>query len=105
MIISELDTHHIPYADETNGTGMKMLRAVEDDDSKRDAGRPLVDTAIVSMVIQGDIQPTLTPRCPHWMKELAELCLAMDPSERPTTASVGVGAHDLKLQKDGSVEL
>ncbi|KAF0714361.1 Aste57867_3904 [Aphanomyces stellatus] len=84
MVISELNMHHIPYVDLTNGKG-----------------KSLVDTAIMSMVIQREIQPTFSPLCPPWVKELALRCIAYDPEDRPTALQVSalVRRH-LKLMGD-----
>ncbi|ETV73490.1 TKL protein kinase, variant 2 [Aphanomyces astaci] len=84
MVISELDTHHIPYVDLTNGRG-----------------KALVDTAIMSMVIHQEIRPTLTALCPPWIKQLALRCLEYDPEDRPTALQVSalVRKH-LKLMGD-----
>ncbi|CAK5154191.1 unnamed protein product, partial [Aphanomyces euteiches] len=54
MVIAELSTHHIPYVDMTN-----------------EKGKTLVDTAIMSMVINNSIQPTISPLSPPWLKEMA----------------------------------
>jgi len=71
MILSELDTHHIPYSDLRNEKGFA-----------------LVDTAIMSMVIHGEIQPTFSARCPTWVRELAFQCISRNPEERPTAIQV-----------------
>ncbi|CAK4650961.1 hypothetical protein LEN26_006959 [Aphanomyces euteiches] len=68
MILSEFGTHHIPYADRVN---------------PRD-GKPLIDTAIMAMVIGGDIRPTFPEEMPQALKSLAMECLAHDPESRPT---------------------
>ncbi|KAH9061506.1 hypothetical protein Ae201684P_020842 [Aphanomyces euteiches] len=68
MILSEFGTHHIPYADRVN---------------PRD-GKPLIDTAIMAMVIGGDIRPTFPEEMPQALKYLAMECLAHDPEARPT---------------------
>ncbi|RHY57967.1 hypothetical protein DYB34_006932 [Aphanomyces astaci] len=68
MILSELDTHNIPYADVTNPKN----------------GKPLVDTAIMSMVIAGTIKPTFSHTMPKWVRDMAQQCIATDPEDRPT---------------------
>ncbi|RQM28804.1 hypothetical protein B5M09_008234 [Aphanomyces astaci] len=68
MILSELDTHNIPYADVTNPKN----------------GKPLVDTAIMSMVIAGTIKPTFSHTMPEWVRDMAQQCIATDPEDRPT---------------------
>ncbi|OQR84346.1 protein kinase [Achlya hypogyna] len=71
MVLSELNTHHIPY-----------------NDMRNEKGNPLVDTAIMSRVIQGTIRPTITPSCPTWVRELAESCMARDPEDRPKAIQI-----------------
>ncbi|EQC31900.1 TKL protein kinase [Saprolegnia diclina VS20] len=71
MVVSELSTHHIPYADLRN-----------------DKGNALVDTAIMSRVIQGTIQPTIGESCPSWIQALATACLAHAPEDRPSALKV-----------------
>ncbi|RLO04267.1 hypothetical protein DYB28_004157 [Aphanomyces astaci] len=46
-------------------------------------GKPLVDTAIMSMVIHGDIHPMMSGQCPPWVQ-----CLAFEPENRPTAMQV-----------------
>ncbi|CAK4678172.1 unnamed protein product [Aphanomyces euteiches] len=84
MVISEMSTHHIPYVDLTNGRG-----------------KPLVDTAIMSMVIHQEIQPTLSPLSPPWVKEVALQCLAFEPEDRPTALQLSALIRkNLKLLGD-----
>ncbi|OQS05551.1 kinase [Thraustotheca clavata] len=79
MVLSELDTHLIPYSDKV---GPK--------------GRPLVDTTIIGMVMNGSIQPTFSEKCPAQVKNLAERCIKFEPSERPTAEDI---ARELKSMK------
>ncbi|KAH9110308.1 hypothetical protein AeMF1_014832 [Aphanomyces euteiches] len=84
MVISEMSTHHIPYVDLTNGRG-----------------KPLVDTAIMSMVIHQEIQPTLSPLSLPWVKEVALQCLAFEPEDRPTALQLSALIRkNLKLLGD-----
>ncbi|RHY29359.1 hypothetical protein DYB32_005203 [Aphanomyces invadans] len=68
MVLSELDSHKIPYADVTNPKN----------------GKPLVDTAIMSMVIAGTIKPTFSDDMPEWIRDMALQCVATNPEDRPT---------------------
>ncbi|RHY18898.1 hypothetical protein DYB32_010313 [Aphanomyces invadans] len=68
MMLSEFDTHHVPYVDMVNPTN----------------GQPLVDSAIILKVVSGQIKPTFTDDCPRWIYEMAQQCLAHDPEQRPT---------------------
>ncbi|KDO27005.1 TKL protein kinase [Saprolegnia parasitica CBS 223.65] len=78
MVISELNTHFIPYSDMRN-----------------DKGNALVDTAIMSRVIQGTIQPTFTASIPSWVRTLALECLRPHPEDRPSATLV---AHTIRQQ-------
>ncbi|KDO30539.1 TKL protein kinase [Saprolegnia parasitica CBS 223.65] len=71
IILSELDTHLVPYGDRIN-----------------DRGQGLVETAIMSMVIDDEIRPTFTPECPIWFRDLALQGLVHDPERRPTMMQV-----------------
>ena len=73
MILSELDTHRIPYTDLSN-----------------DKGNKLVDTAIISLVIQGAIKPTFTVNCPSWIQDLALKCISRNPDDRPTAVEISM---------------
>ncbi|KAF0705986.1 hypothetical protein As57867_006840, partial [Aphanomyces stellatus] len=67
-LLSEFDTHEIPYMDLKNPS----------------TGQPLSDSAIMVKVVAGTLKPTLTNNCPFWLHEIAELCLATNPDDRPT---------------------
>ncbi|KAF0688364.1 Aste57867_20009 [Aphanomyces stellatus] len=71
VVLSELDTHQIPYSDRTN-----------------EKGHPLVDTAIIGLVLAGSLQPTFSSACPPWIRALAQQCLEFDPTKRPTAMQV-----------------
>ncbi|KAF0697365.1 Aste57867_11917 [Aphanomyces stellatus] len=68
VLISELDTHDIPYADYRN-----------------EKNQPLNDFQIMALVRTGSIQPHFTHGCPDWIYELALRCIAVDPDLRPTS--------------------
>ncbi|KAG9398260.1 hypothetical protein AC1031_014855 [Aphanomyces cochlioides] len=68
MILSEMDSHKIPYADMTN----------------RKNGKPLVDTAIMGMVIAATIKPAFSNTMPEWIRDMAMQCISSSPDERPT---------------------
>ncbi|KAG9413937.1 hypothetical protein AC1031_013139 [Aphanomyces cochlioides] len=69
MILSEFATHEIPYADRVNPYD----------------GKPLIDTAIMAMVVSNEIQPTFTDDMPAFLKDIALQCISHDPSKRPTS--------------------
>ncbi|OQR84765.1 protein kinase [Achlya hypogyna] len=68
MILSEFDTHMIPYSDMKNPK----------------TGKALVDTALIGLVLNGEIRPTISDECPAWIRDMAIACVAMDPAARPT---------------------
>ncbi|EQC30158.1 TKL protein kinase [Saprolegnia diclina VS20] len=72
MLLSEYDTHAIPYDDKINPT----------------TGLPLVDTAIMARVLEGSIQPTFSASCPDWIYNMAMACLKFDPNDRPTATEL-----------------
>lgn len=80
VMLSELDTHEIPY-----------------DDARGPSGKKLTNVAILQMVAIGQVRPTFSPDCPPDLRALAEHCMAQEPETRPTTPQV---AYELrKLQK------
>ncbi|CEG46957.1 tkl protein kinase [Plasmopara halstedii] len=67
IVMSELETHAVPYSD------------------KRDnAGKKLQGMKIVQMVIRRNLRPTFSTECPKLVKELADRCLDSDPDARPS---------------------
>ncbi|KAF0711426.1 Aste57867_5282 [Aphanomyces stellatus] len=79
MLLSEFDTHHIPYEDLKNPTN----------------GNPISDSAIMVKVVGGTLKPTFTIECPPWVLEMAKLCLALDPEDRPTAMQL---AYSIRSQ-------
>jgi len=67
-ILSELDTHHIPYFEKRN-----------------DAGRVMTAIQIICEVRSGALRPEFTSECPEWISNLALKCLSLNPRKRPTT--------------------
>ncbi|OQS03740.1 kinase, partial [Thraustotheca clavata] len=53
VILTELDTHRLPYSDCLNGSG-----------------RPYTDTAIMAKVMTGQLLPSFSADCPLWYLEL-----------------------------------
>ncbi|KAF0688179.1 Aste57867_20184 [Aphanomyces stellatus] len=72
MIISELDTHLIPYHNMKNPA----------------SGQTMTDTAIILAVGQGSIKPEFTPACPDWVKDLALRCISFNADDRPTANEI-----------------
>ncbi|EQC25359.1 TKL protein kinase, variant [Saprolegnia diclina VS20] len=75
MIIAEMCTHMIPYAD------LKTAK-----------GQPVVDTAIMAMLIQGTIEPTFSDACPAPLRALAQRCTLRVSTDRPAAEDL---VHEL----------
>ncbi|OQR92227.1 protein kinase [Achlya hypogyna] len=74
VILTELDTHMIPYLD------------------KRDAkGKILSDANLIAQVLRGTMKPSFSADCPPWVRVLALQCMSHDPSMRPTASDLAVG--------------
>jgi Leucine-rich repeat (LRR) protein len=71
VVLSELDTHAIPYA------------AVQDE-----TGQPMGDEEIKSRVADGTLRLALSPTCPRLVRELALRCSSFKPSDRPRADEV-----------------
>ncbi|OQR85860.1 protein kinase [Achlya hypogyna] len=76
VILSELDTHQLPYSDQKNSKG-----------------NPITDTTILGLVMHGKIQPTFHHVLPEWAVDLAKKCMSYDADDRPTAF---VLAHTLR---------
>ncbi|CAK4618842.1 hypothetical protein LEN26_012869 [Aphanomyces euteiches] len=79
IVLSEFDTHQIPYSD------MK----------KPGGSEPLSDSAIMVKVVAGSIKPTISNNCPAWIRDMAYECLALDATQRPTAAQL---AHKIRMK-------
>ncbi|CAK4686334.1 unnamed protein product [Aphanomyces euteiches] len=82
VLLSEFSTHQLPYQDMKNPS----------------SGLSMGDTSIMVKVVSGELRPLFSEDCPHWIKDLAEDCLALDPAKRPTAAQVSHLIH-LELQR------
>ncbi|OQR97472.1 serine/threonine-protein kinase TNNI3K-like [Achlya hypogyna] len=65
VILTELDTLQLPYADIKMGPAKVMYE-----------------------VIAGRLRPSLRTDCPTWLRELATACMAHDPKQRPTAHEI-----------------
>ncbi|KAH9104261.1 hypothetical protein AeMF1_019617 [Aphanomyces euteiches] len=81
VVLSELDTHLLPYENMTN-----------------ERGNAYTDTAIIAKVMAGQILPSFTPGCPKWFSDLGQKCMALSPQERPTAMEVAY-ALQVELRK------
>jgi hypothetical protein len=71
VVLSELDTHELPY-----------------DDAVGPTGRRLEDVAILQRVANGMLRPSFSARCPSHIVEIAHLCMAQEQAKRPSAAEV-----------------
>ncbi|KAF0686456.1 Aste57867_21733 [Aphanomyces stellatus] len=79
MVMTEFDSHDIPFHDVKN----------------RANGQPLSDSAIMVKVVQGSLIPTLSDQMPSWLRAVVLQCLAKNPSDRPRATQV---AHIIRTQ-------
>jgi tRNA A-37 threonylcarbamoyl transferase component Bud32 len=77
VVLSEMDTHTIPY-----------------DDVRGANGNRLNDIAILQLVATGQLRPRFGAGCPPELRMLAERCLAQDPAGRPPAHVV---AYELRV--------
>jgi len=70
-ILSELDTHDIPFGGLVNSNG-----------------KPFADTTILTQVVNGNLRPSFTDTCPRVILDLATACLAFNSEERPRASEV-----------------
>ncbi|KAI9918484.1 hypothetical protein PsorP6_011868 [Peronosclerospora sorghi] len=69
VLLSELDTHLMPYANVRNANGRKLGEAT-----------------ILKRVAAGDLRVEFSRECHANVLALARACLALDPTDRPTAA-------------------
>ncbi|KAF0718032.1 Aste57867_1948 [Aphanomyces stellatus] len=72
VLLSEFCTHDLPYSECINPFD----------------GKPLIETAIMAMVVAGSIQPTYTADMPPFLKDMALQCIHHDPARRPTALAL-----------------
>ncbi|KAE8900339.1 hypothetical protein PF005_g12348 [Phytophthora fragariae] len=71
IVMSELDTHVVPYSDKRDSSGKKLQ-----------------GMKIVQMVIRRNMRPTFSEDCPPLVKELADRCLDSNPDVRPSATEL-----------------
>jgi hypothetical protein len=72
VLLTELDTHLVPYADIVGAKG----KGVAD------------EAAVLQRVAHGDLQPSLSASCPLVVRQIARACMAFHASHRPTAIQV-----------------
>ncbi|ETN08058.1 TKL protein kinase, variant 2 [Phytophthora nicotianae INRA-310] len=71
VILSELDSHELPFSEVTLSNG-----------------QPLPESAVLELLRTGAIRPSLSDRCPRGVAMLMMECLTLEPTLRPTAAMV-----------------
>lgn len=82
VLLFELDTHAIPYDE---------VRA------------KMYNVALLEMVMTGKLRPSFGPRCPAAIRDLAERCMAQDPSARPTAVEAHYALRSVQRELLGEV--
>lgn len=77
VVLSEMDTHAIPYEDVRGANGNRLN-----------------DIAILQLVATGQLRPRFGASCPPELRMLAERCLDQDPEKRPPAHVV---AYELRV--------
>lgn len=67
VLLSELDSHELPFADVTLSNG-----------------QPLPESAVVELLRTGALRPSLSTWCPKPVAALLMKCMALEPLARPT---------------------
>jgi serine/threonine protein kinase/Leucine-rich repeat (LRR) protein len=70
VILSELDTHQMPYALNISNSAETHV--------------PLTEMAILQQVAAGELQPNFSPTCPDAILDVAHKCLAFKAEDRPS---------------------
>lgn len=79
VVLSELDSHRLPYADATTPSGNKLS-----------------DLMLLELVATGQLRPTLSPSCPSKIAQLADRCLSLNPEDRPTATQIAYMLRSFK---------
>ncbi|RQM19373.1 hypothetical protein B5M09_004608 [Aphanomyces astaci] len=80
MVLSELDSHQIPFA---------HIRTL--------SGNDLTNVAILQQVVKGALSPEFGAACPRQILTLAKLCLHPNPKARPAAAAVVAALRQVVL--------
>lgn len=79
VILSELDSHRLPYADAATPSGNKLS-----------------DLMLMELVATGQLRPMLLPTCPPKIAQLADRCLSLHPEDRPTATQIAYVLRSFK---------
>jgi serine/threonine protein kinase len=78
IILSEIDTHKLPFDDLTDESGHERL----------------TDSAIAGLLLSGSLSSSFSESCPSEIRSLASRCTAFVPADRPTGLQV---AYELRM--------
>lgn len=81
VLLSEFDTHALPYDDAMDNGGSKLEGGV-----------------ILQMVASGNLRPTFSDTCPPIILELAKQCMAQEPRDRPPALKVAYTLRTLQRE-------
>ncbi|KAG6962911.1 hypothetical protein JG688_00008391 [Phytophthora aleatoria] len=71
VLLTEIDTHNLPYYDAMGPSGNK-----------------LEEVAVLQKVANSQLRPTISASCPPTVRDLANLCMSQSPRDRPLAAEV-----------------
>ncbi|KAE9035862.1 hypothetical protein PF010_g18672 [Phytophthora fragariae] len=71
VLLTEIDTHSLPYYDAVGPSG-----------------NTLEEVAVLQMVANGQLRPTISASCPTAVRDLANLCMSQNPRDRPIAAGI-----------------
>ncbi|KAG9408422.1 hypothetical protein AC1031_021661 [Aphanomyces cochlioides] len=77
VLLSELDTHQVPYSD-----------------VQTQNGHAVSDGSVICRVIQSHFRPSFSRECPPWLFALASQCMLEDPTHRPEPSAIVVCLED-----------
>uniref|UniRef100_H3GIC4 Protein kinase domain-containing protein n=1 Tax=Phytophthora ramorum TaxID=164328 RepID=H3GIC4_PHYRM len=80
VVLSELDTHAIPY-----------------DDARGPNDNTLANVAILQMIAMGAIRPSFSAHCPPDIRALAMRCLAYNSNDRPSAPEIAYALRSITL--------
>ncbi|RMX69146.1 hypothetical protein KXD40_006353 [Peronospora effusa] len=81
VILSEIDTHSLPYENAKGVVGMN-------------------DMEILNLVASGKLHPVFTFGCPKGYQKLAQQCLSFKASDRPTASQAVIMLRALPFEED-----
>ncbi|KAH7471004.1 hypothetical protein KRP22_003122 [Phytophthora ramorum] len=81
VLLSEFDTHALPY-----------------DDAVGNNGNALEDVTILQMIASGNLRPTFSDTCPPVIFELAKQCMSQEPRDRPPALKIAYALRTLQRE-------